>query len=1134
MSSENFRSFVRTHDSNSGGLAFGGQVEKFVVSHADPGMDPQLFLGVDQSRPAQPTLWLHEAWGVGLAPGRLCRSRNCVDRVTSACSLAVLASLLREERVCSSRQTLIASLSTTPLDIQDNPPQSTHTSTVRDDLSPVNRNLVVPIPGFVIVQRLRLPLIAGKQDWKSRGLTLLLDFYFSIHPARKEVRRRPLKITSARRLPNLDAYASPRSSRCVQLLSTAQPPHGMLGGSVEQQAMERRTICFPHYGTQSVLQHGDPGFKDEIERLYVAEENNALEALIALKDSLRHLSTDDFWAAATEGMSKVLGAEICFIMKRVLVDDQQSAVEMPPIGAPGSCMMAAALHYCSNEGTKETYKSTKFHAYGCPCAYMRHDKVFVIPERLGTFITNNPNKLPTPCEAYIAVPLFEEGKCFGHFGAMWSGEGAAQRKLSWAFIEMIMHSLEDMIAQRFTEGANFIRKPSMVAEGSRVIPHDAVTLAQSLRPWAGSLSHELRTPMQGIVGMLDVMYATVQEAIISQPDARVRQVFETLKENIETVQDSSRRAVEAADNVVHAYDMDMSVPDAPPQLPDEPSESSLPTANSHNDRRPDILVAGSNLPLARPNKRRREEAFARSTSNASSSKAPRLGRAADPSCRCSESTVYSEEERSQVEAIAAITSVPGMAADEPSSPTITTTPSFANRTIAPGLRHTSLRELLQFVINDSLKIGGRPDSAFAQETQLGEIVEVRTRGSDGSSGQKLIEWSIDPSVPTTMFVDEKDLTKLISCVVINALKFTDQAEGKVGVRASMRNRGRYLSVKVSDNGPGIPADFLPKLFKPFSQENASITRSSEGLGLGLMVAKGIARKLGGDLMCTHTATAGNKRGAEFEIKIPMQAGETISRASSPFASPMPRKAQIAKEPAQQQAHLPPAAIGSPGSLSRALHEVVSAPTFFPQLVDVPSTATSPTPTTPPSPRSMTCPSDDSTSPTSAPEPPVSRPRYRKAVSSAPSIDRELATKYPLTFLVAEDNKINRKLLVSMLSKFGYKNIHEAHDGNEAVRQMKVHDGEVDVVLMDLWMPLMDGYEATEKILGAAGKRPTVLAVTADVTDGALGRAAEVGMKGYMTKPYKLADLQRLIEEYCASHEGKKDEPLPEVRAAVVA
>ena len=134
----------------------------------------------------------------------------------------------------------------------------------------------------------------------------------------------------------------------------------------------------------------------------------------------------------------------------------------------------------------------------------------------------------------------------------------------------------------------------------------------------------------------------------------------------------------------------------------------------------------------------------------------------------------------------------------------------------------------------------------------------------------------------------------------------------------------------------------------------------------------------------------------------------------------------------------------------------------------------------------------------------------------------------------------------MLMKLGYNQqtqILEAFDGAEAVRQMSLHHvPPVDVVLMDLWMPGMDGYEATEKILampqyqnprsaagdGSAGEeggeteekgksksKVTVLAVTADVTDEALERAADVGMEGFMTKPYKLLDLERLIVEYCA-------------------
>lgn len=66
--------------------------------------------------------------------------------------------------------------------------------------------------------------------------------------------------------------------------------------------------------------------------------------------------------------------------------------------------------------------------------------------------------------------------------------------------------------------------------------------AQSLKPFARSLSHELRTPMHGVIGMLDVMHATVQEAIESQQNYKIRDIFQVLKENIEVVQGSTPAA----------------------------------------------------------------------------------------------------------------------------------------------------------------------------------------------------------------------------------------------------------------------------------------------------------------------------------------------------------------------------------------------------------------------------------------------------------------------------------------------------------------------------------------------------------------------------------------------------------------
>ena len=893
----------------------------------------------------------------------------------------------------------------------------------------------------------------------------------------------------------------------------------MGGGEPLEGLMERRTICLPQLGTQKVLQIGDHGFKQEINRLYLRAESNALEALITLKSKLQPLSGDGFWAAAVEGIANIIGAQISFVFKRMVVDDHGAAVEMPPYGEVGSCLMASAVHFRSPNGSKDTLKETRFHAYGCPCTYMRHDKVFLIPDRLNDFILNNPNHLPTPAEAYIALPLFIQGKNVAHFGAMWSKEGAADRQLSWAFIEMLLHALEDIILQRLVEGSDFV-KPAAVAEKRSIIPHDAVTVAQSLRPYAGSLSHELRTPMQGIVGMLDVMYTTVQEAVEFQVDPYLRKVFAELKEYIEVVQDSSRRAVEAADNVVHAYDMDMSFPEPAPPLLDD-LESASPYSAAPIDRRPEIFVAGSNLPLSR--KRGRDDAFTREASMSSASnKAQRMDKTkcdhsqtSQPSQEIKDGVHQAEELRLHIDATSTRSDTPTVQdGDVAASST-----ASSHRMVAPGLRHTNMRECFQHIINEGLKVGGRPESTYAQETENGEIIEVRTRGSDGTAKTKIIEWEAHPNMPTTSFTDEKDLSKLISCVFLNAIKFTDQQGGRVRIRARMSQRGRYVSVKISDNGPGIPAAFLPKLFMPFSRENESITRQSEGLGLGLLVGKGIARKLGGDLLCVKAVTDGPDHGSEFEIKVPVTAGETISRPSSPFGSPVQHGSSLAPLDIPKPppfANLTPFAAHSPTKVSRALQDGIGDDGD-----DIPST--------PPSPKSipaLAVPKPTVTVTSSPPTPPngpiaSSRPRIRKSFSN-PVIDRDLANRHPLTFLVAEDNKINRKLLISMLGKFGYKCIHEAHDGAEAVRQMTVPraNGEnIDVILMDLWMPLMDGYEATERILANEfddRQKPTVLAVTADVTDGAQERAARVGMKGFMTKPYKIHDLQRLITEYCAN------------------
>ena len=306
--------------------------------------------------------------------------------------------------------------------------------------------------------------------------------------------------------------------------------------------MERRSVALSQPSPGVVVQEGENGFKEELSRLYNAAESNAAEQLVELKSALRTADTDSFWSLLTKGLARMADAQYAFVSKRILVDEKDIAVEMPPIGEPGSCLMGEAFYINDDHGHGPGHlRNFKYHAYQCPCAYMKHDKIFVIPERLNDFIVNNPNDLIIPGEAYLGIPLFAEGKCFAHFGVMWGKEGAARRTLSWGFLEMLFHALEDLILERVLAGNDFAKSAQPVQnQQPKIVPHEAISVAQSLKPYARSLSHELRTPMQGVVGMLDVMMANVKEASETMDiDVRTRRMLDTLKENIEAVQGAS-------------------------------------------------------------------------------------------------------------------------------------------------------------------------------------------------------------------------------------------------------------------------------------------------------------------------------------------------------------------------------------------------------------------------------------------------------------------------------------------------------------------------------------------------------------------------------------------------------------------
>ena len=128
----------------------------------------------------------------------------------------------------------------------------------------------------------------------------------------------------------------------------------------------------------------------------------------------------------------------------------------------------------------------------------------------------------------------------------------------------------------------------------------------------------------------------------------------------------------------------------------------------------------------------------------------------------------------------------------------------------------------------------------------------------------------------------------------------------------------------------------------------------------------------------------------------------------------------------------------------------------------------------------------------------------------------------MQILVVEDNEVNQAVAIGMLKKLGYRGIHTANNGREALD--KVEQTHYDLIFMDMQMPVMDGYQATtalrerEQTLavatdGAAIPHTPVVALTANAMEGDRERCLEAGADDYLSKPFSPMDLGKLLEKW---------------------
>ena len=492
-------------------------------------------------------------------------------------------------------------------------------------------------------------------------------------------------------------------------------------------------------------------------------------------------------------------------------------------------------------------------------------------------------------------------------------------------------------------------------------------------------------------------------------------------------------------------------------------------------------------------------------------------------------------------------------------------------------------DALLMIINDILDFSkieaGRMDME-EQPFDLRECVESALDVMKLKAAEKGLELACEVAsdVPEAIFGDVTRLRQILVNLLSNAVKFTDTGEvvvivnleaGSLKLAASDQlpaSGFQRLHFAVRDTGIGIPADQTERLFKAFSQVDASITRRYGGTGLGLAVSKRLAEMMGGALW---VESEGAGRGSTFHFTIAARAvPELQARPRQTGAQPQVRgKRVLIVDDNAANRRILTLQTQDWGMLPRDTavpHEALDwlrrgerfdlaildmqmpemdgcalAAAIRAEEADAASAPAGPAGAGP----ARTIPLillSSAGSHESGVEPglfaaTLTKPVRRSALFDAlmdalaaqptqetamppakPQLDPGVAARRPLRILLAEDNAVNQKLALRLLSQMGYR-ADVAANGLEAIQAIERQT--YDVVLMDVQMPEMDGLEATRQICarssasdaGTTGKRPRIIAMTANAMQGDREICFKAGMDDYVSKPIRVAELADALE-----------------------
>lgn len=452
---------------------------------------------------------------------------------------------------------------------------------------------------------------------------------------------------------------------------------------------------------------------------------------------------------------------------------------------------------------------------------------------------------------------------------------------------------------------------------------------------------------------------------------------------------------------------------------------------------------------------------------------------------------------------------------------------------------------------------------------VAEVVEKVCEILGRLAENKRVELTLftDPALPAQVMGDSWRLRQILVNLVNNAIKFSSGREqpGRVSVRAILAepspepNRRVIVEISIIDNGIGMNETTLSKLFSAFTQADASTTRHFGGTGLGLTIARRLVELMGGNIAVQSVPDKGSTFTVSLPvIPLPIEAEEAESPVAGLSCLVVGDSQTLADDVAAYLAY-GGAIVERASDLTAAREQrAAKASGLWVWIVD---TAGAPSPLDELRSLSRTRPAQEIrfviisrgqrckprmegadavlvdgnvlTRRTILSSVAISAGRVQQEKASplpdkietefqAPS--REAALHQGRLILVAEDNETNQKVIQHQLALLGFA-ADVAADGRQALECWQ--NGDYALVLSDLHMPNMDGYELTRTIRTEekASRHIPIVALTANALKNEAEHCRAIGMDDYLSKPVQLVQLEAMLKKWLPTV-AKSDPALP--------